>query len=69
MEAILSNTSLKTFLSFNEPVVFGCIAWNPILMIPMNLCTIVVAFVAYLLNEWYDRYQVPIDIISCNRGW
>ena len=40
---------IPTILNINEPVMYGNIVWNPILMIPSWLCTIVNYSIAYFV--------------------
>jgi PTS system cellobiose-specific IIC component len=64
-------------LNINEPVVFGCIAWNPILMIPMWLQGIFLSVITYIglrsgvvpipksvFGLWYTPYPVASFILS-----
>jgi PTS system cellobiose-specific IIC component len=64
-------------LNINEPVVFGCIAWNPLLMIPMWLQGIALSIITYLglrsgivpipksvFGLWYMPYPVASFILS-----
>lgn len=59
LSALGKASIIPSIFNINEPVVFGCIAWNPILMIPMNLCTIVVAFLAYLFTKIIPMGVIP----------
>jgi PTS system cellobiose-specific IIC component len=45
--------------NINEPVVFGAIAWNPILMIPMWLQGIILPLVTYLLTKVIPLAPIP----------
>ncbi|MDR2768627.1 MAG: PTS transporter subunit EIIC [Treponema sp.] len=64
-------------LNINEPVVFGCIAWNPLLMIAMWLQGIVLPIITYaglkfglvpipksVFGLWYTPYPVAAVILS-----
>jgi PTS system cellobiose-specific IIC component len=63
-------------LNINEPVVFGCIAWNPLLMIPMWLQGIFLSVITYVALRaglvpipksvwglWYMPYPVTAIIL------
>ncbi|MDR2658555.1 MAG: PTS transporter subunit EIIC [Spirochaetaceae bacterium] len=64
-------------LNINEPVVFGCIAWNPILMIPMWIQGVFLSVITYIglrsgivpipksvFGLWYTPYPVASFILS-----
>ncbi|WP_032123029.1 PTS sugar transporter subunit IIC [Clostridium amazonitimonense] len=64
-------------LNINEPVVFGCIAWNPILMIPMWLQGIIIPIITYLVLSmgmvtipssvfglWYCPFPISTWLVS-----
>jgi PTS system cellobiose-specific IIC component len=64
-------------LNINEPVVFGCIAWNPILMIPMWLQGIFLSAITYIglrselvpipksvFGLWYAPYPIGSIVLS-----
>jgi PTS system cellobiose-specific IIC component len=45
--------------NINEPVVFGAIAWNPLLMIPMWLQGIVITLVTWLFTKTWAIVPIP----------
>ncbi|AZO94106.1 PTS transporter subunit EIIC [Halocella sp. SP3-1] len=49
LKALGTASLVPGILNINEPVVFGCIAWNPILMIPMWLQGIIIPAITYLV--------------------
>jgi PTS system cellobiose-specific IIC component len=64
-------------LNINEPVVFGVIAWNPLLMIPMWIQGIVLSIITYIglrsglvpipqsiFGLWYAPYPIGTVILS-----
>jgi PTS system cellobiose-specific IIC component len=64
-------------LNINEPIVFGCVAWNPLLMIPMWLQGIFLSVITYIglrsglvpipksvFGLWYTPYPVSTIIVS-----
>jgi PTS system cellobiose-specific IIC component len=64
-------------LNINEPVVFGCIAWNPIMMIPMwihGLALPIITYVALrtglvpipssIFQMWYCPFPISTWIVS-----
>ena len=67
-----------SLFNINEPIVYGCIAWNPLLMIPMWLTAIIlpcviwvftkiIAFApipAMVFNLWYCPYPVSTWLIT-----
>ena len=59
LNALGKASIVPSIFNINEPVVFGCIAWNPILMIPMNLCTIAVAVLAYVFTKIIPFGVIP----------
>lgn len=50
---------LPSIFNINEPVVFGAIAWNPLLMLPMWLQGIVLPAVTYLLTKVIQFAPIP----------
>jgi PTS system cellobiose-specific IIC component len=75
---VLGRASLfPSFLNINEPVVFGCIAWNPIMMIPMWIHGLVIPAVTYIalrsglvpipsvmFQMWYCPFPISTWIVS-----
>ena len=59
LKALGRATVVPSIFNINEPVVFGAVAWNPILMIAMNLNTIVA--VSYTHLDVYKRQPVDAD--------
>jgi PTS system cellobiose-specific IIC component len=68
---------LPGMLNINEPVVFGCIAWNPIMMIPMWLHGIILPIITYIalrtglvpipssvFQMWYCPFPISTWIVS-----
>lgn len=51
LNALGKASIVPSFFNINEPVVFGAIAWNPIMMIGMILNAIVVSGLAYLFTR------------------
>ena len=45
--------------NINEPVVFGCIAWNPILMIPMWLQGIILPIIVWIFTKVIAFAPIP----------
>ena len=68
--------------NINEPVIFGCIAWNPYLMLPMWIIGIVIPALTYLAVKvlafapfptiqfelWYCPYPIGTIISLINQG-
>jgi len=48
LKALGRASTVPTLLNINEPVVFGAVAWNPILMLPMWINSIVVPVITYI---------------------
>lgn len=58
LNALGKATIIPSFFNINEPIVFGAIAWNPILMIPMWLSCFVACTIAYVLTA-----VIPFGVI------
>lgn len=72
LKALGTACIVPAIFNVNEPVVFGCVAWNPIMMIPMWLQGLILPSVTYLFtkviplgpipsimfNMWYCPYPV-----------
>lgn len=50
---------LPGIFNINEPVVFGAIAWNPILMLPMWLQGIILPLVTYIFTKVIPFAPIP----------
>lgn len=48
-----------SIFNINEPVVFGCIAWNPIMMFPFWIQAIVLPIVTYLFTKIIPLAPIP----------
>jgi PTS system cellobiose-specific IIC component len=68
---------LPGLLNINEPVVFGCVAWNPIMMIPMWLHGLILPAITYIVlrvglvpipssvfQMWYCPFPISTWIVS-----
>lgn len=69
---------VPSIFNINEPVVFGAIAWNPILMVPMWLQGIILPILVYLFtkvipfapvpailfNMWYTPFPISTWIVT-----
>ena len=51
---------VPSIFNINEPVVFGSIAWNPYLMVPMWLQGIVLPLVTYLFTKVIQFAPIPV---------
>lgn len=49
----------SSIFNINEPVVFGCIAWNPMLMIPMWLQGIILPLIVWLFTKIIAFAPIP----------
>lgn len=56
-------TVVPSLMNINDPLVFSAIAWNPVLMVPMWINTIVLPFITYI---FMSIKIVPIPNISFN---
>lgn len=50
---------IPSLFNINEPVVFGAIAWNPILMLPMILNTFAACTIAWVFTKVIAIAQIP----------
>lgn len=50
---------VPSIFNINEPVVFGVVAWNPIMMLPMWLNSIVLPLVTFLLTKVIPLAPIP----------
>lgn len=60
LKALGRATIIPSIFNINEPVVFGAIAWNPILMIPMWLGSIATVSIAWLLTKVIEFAPIPV---------
>jgi len=54
---------VPSLLNINEPVVFGCVAWNPLLMIPMWITAIVLPVITYLAQVT-GMVAIPVEVFN-----
>jgi len=54
---------VPSILNINEPVVFGCIAWNPILMIPLWITAVVLPAITYL-GQVTGLVAIPVEVFN-----
>jgi PTS system cellobiose-specific IIC component len=73
LKALGRASAVPGILNINEPVVFGAIAWNPILMIPMWIIGLVLPTITYFAltsglvpmpSEVFSMWYCPIGISS-----
>jgi len=73
LKALGKAAIFPSVLNINEPIVFGCIAWNPILMIPMWIVSIVLPTITYFAQvtgltaiptEVFNMWYCPVFISS-----
>jgi len=55
---------VPAIFNINEPVVFGCIAWNPIMMIPMWLMGIVLPTVVWIFTKVIPFAPIPTRVFD-----
>lgn len=61
---ILGRTCIgPSILNINEPIVFGAVAWNPILMIPMWINAIVTVTIVYVVMT-IGIVPIPTEVFS-----
>ncbi|MFV0394109.1 MAG: PTS sugar transporter subunit IIC [Coprobacillaceae bacterium] len=59
LKALGTASLAPTVFNINEPVVFGCIAWNPLLMIPMWLQGLILPLVVWLFTKVIEFAPIP----------
>ena len=47
LKALGKASFVPNLMNINEPIVFGTVAWNPILMIPMWICNLLAVIISY----------------------
>ena len=55
---------MPAVFNINEPVVFGCVAWNPIMMIPMWLTSIVLPLVIWVFTKVIPFAPIPTIVVD-----
>jgi Phosphotransferase system cellobiose-specific component IIC len=68
LKAIGRASIVPSLLNINEPIVFGCIAWNPILMIPMWLQGLIIPLLTWFfckVIKFAPIPQIQFDIWYC----
>lgn len=81
LKAIGTASIVPQVMNINEPVVFGCVAWNPLLMIPMWINGILIPFFSWfslrlgianipssVFGMWYSPCYVTNLIVSHSVG-
>lgn len=73
LKALGRASSVPGVLNINEPVVFGAIAWNPLLMIPMWINAVIIPLITFIAlktglvpipSEVFTMWYCPIGISS-----
>lgn len=77
LKALGSASFVPSIFNINEPVVFGCIAWNPVLMVPMWLQGIITPALTYtvlkmglvtipssVFNLWWVPFPLSTWMVS-----
>lgn len=59
LKALGRACAAPAIFNINEPVVFGCIAWNPILMIPMWLQGIILPIIVWIFTKVIAFAPIP----------
>lgn len=59
LKALGAACIVPAILNVNEPVVFGCVAWNPLMMIPMWLQGIILPTLTYLFTKVIPLGPIP----------
>ena len=59
LKALGRASIVPSVFNINEPVVFGAVAWNPILMLPMILNTAAVSILAWLFTKVIEFGVIP----------
>lgn len=59
LKALGTASLAPTIFNINEPVVFGCIAWNPLLMIPMWLQGAILPLVVWIFTKIIEFAPIP----------
>ncbi|MDQ0360075.1 PTS sugar transporter subunit IIC [Breznakia pachnodae] len=59
LKALGTASLAPTIFNINEPVVFGCIAWNPLLMIPMWLQGAILPLVVWMFTKIIEFAPIP----------
>ena len=63
LKALGKASIVPSVLNINEPIVFGCIAWNPILMIPLWITAIVLPLITYLAQV-SGLVAIPVEVFN-----
>lgn len=61
LKALGRASFVPSIFNINEPVVFGAIAWNPTLMIPMWLQGLILPLVVWLFTKVIPFAPIPMD--------
>lgn len=61
LKALGRASFVPSIFNINEPVVFGAIAWNPTLMVPMWLQGLILPLVVWLFTKVIPFAPIPVD--------
>lgn len=64
LKALGTASVAPTVFNINEPIVFDCIAWNPLLMIPMWLQGIILPLIVWLLTKVIAFAPIPMEMFQ-----
>lgn len=55
---------VPSLLNINEPVMFGCVVWNPLLMIPALLCAIALPISTFVFMKVIPIVPIPSAVFN-----
>lgn len=77
LKALGRASIVPSILNINEPIIFGCIAWNPVMMIPMWIQGLVIPTITYIVLKaglvnipsqvfgmWYCPFPISTWLVS-----
>lgn len=59
LKALGRASLVPSIFNINEPIIFGCVAWNPIMMIPMWLQGIVLPLIVWIFTKVIAFAPIP----------
>lgn len=63
LKALSRASIVPSILNINEPIVFGAVAWNPMLMVPMWIVSIVTVVITFLSMS-LGLVPIPTEVFS-----
>ena len=64
LKALARASLVPGILNINEPIIFGCVAWNPLMMVPMWLQGIILPMIVWVFTKVIAFAPIPTILFN-----